>query len=328
MFNAIHHLAAQTSLIIKKRKSELPWGITTLVRMTIIKNSTNKCWKGCGVEGTLLHCWWESQLVQPLCRTVGGFLKKLKIQLLYDPAILPLGKYSEETIIQKDTCTPMYRVLFIRARTWRQLKCPLTRMDKDDAVHIYNGIFLSHKTKEIMPFAATWITYKVKWVRKRKIDTMCYCLSVQFSRWVMSDSLRPHGLPPCPGQASCPSPNFRSLLKLMSIETVMPSNHLILCCPLLLPPSIFPSIRVFSNESVLWIKCPKYWRFSFHISPSNGYSGLISFMMDWLDLLAVQGTLKSLLQRHSWKASILCHSAFFKVQLTSVRDYWKNHSFD
>ena len=117
-------------------------------------------------------------------------------------------------------------------------------------------------------------------------------------------------------QTSCPSPNFHSLLKLMSIETVMPSNHLILCRPLLLPPSIFPSIRVFSNESVLWIKCPKYWRFSFNISPSNEYSGLISFMMDWLDLLAVQGTLKSLLQHHSWKASILCHSAFFKVQLS------------
>ena len=115
-------------------------------------------------------------------------------------------------------------------------------------------------------------------------------------------------------QASLSIINSWSLLKLMSIELVMPSNHLILCCPLLLPPSIFPSIRVFSNESVLHIRWPKYWSFSF--SPSNEYSGLISFRMDWLDLLAVQGTLKSLLQHHSSKASILQHSAFFIVQLS------------
>ena len=102
----------------------------------------------------------------------------------------------------------------------------------------------------------------------------------------------------------------------MSIEPVMPSNHLILCRPLLLPPSIFPSIRVFSNESVLRIRWSKYWSFSFNISPSNEYSGLISFRMDWLDLLAVQGTLKSVLQHHSSKASILQCSAFFMVQLS------------
>ena len=101
----------------------------------------------------------------------------------------------------------------------------------------------------------------------------------------------------------------------MPIELLMPSNHRILCCPLL-PPSIFPSMRVFSNESVIWIRWPKYWSFSFSISPSNEYSGLISFRMDWLDLLAVQGTLKSLLQHHSSKASILQCSAFFTVQLS------------
>ena len=102
----------------------------------------------------------------------------------------------------------------------------------------------------------------------------------------------------------------------MSIESVMPSNHLILCCPLFLLASIFPSIRVFSNELVLHIRWPKYWSFSFSISPSNEYSGLISCRMDWLDLLAVQGTLKSLLQHHSSKASILQHLAFFMVQLS------------
>ena len=102
----------------------------------------------------------------------------------------------------------------------------------------------------------------------------------------------------------------------MSVESGMPSNHLILCYPLLLPPSIFPSIRVFSNESALRIGWPKYWSFSFTISPSNEYSGLISFRMDWLDLLAVQGTVKSLLRHHSLKASILWHSTFFTVQLS------------
>ena len=114
-------------------------------------------------------------------------------------------------------------------------------------------------------------------------------------------------------QASLSITNSQSLLKLMYIESVMPSNHLILCHPLLLPPSIFPSIRVFSDDSVLRIRWPKYWSFSFSISPSNEYSGLISFRMDWLDLLAVQGTLRSLLQNYSSKASILQHSAFFIV---------------
>jgi len=117
-------------------------------------------------------------------------------------------------------------------------------------------------------------------------------------------------------QASLSITNSQSLLKLMSIQSVMPSKHLILWCPLLLSPSIFPSIRVFSDESVLHSRWPKYWSFSFSISPSNEYSGLISFRMDWLDLLAVQGTLRSLLQHHSSKASILQRSAFFIVQLS------------
>ena len=118
-------------------------------------------------------------------------------------------------------------------------------------------------------------------------------------------------------QASLSIANSRSLFKLMSIESVLPSNHLILCHPLLLLPSIFPSIRVFSNESVLLIRWPKYWNFSFSISPSNEYSGLISFRMYWLDLLAVQGTLKSLLQHQSSKASIIWHSAFLIYMITA-----------
>ena len=117
-------------------------------------------------------------------------------------------------------------------------------------------------------------------------------------------------------QPSLSITNCKSLPKPMSIESVIPSNHLILCHPLLLLHSIFPSIRVFSNESALHIRRPKYWSFSFNISSSSEYSGLISFRMDWLDLLAVQGTLKSLLQHHSSKASILWHSAFFTVQLS------------
>ena len=130
----------------------------------------------------------------------------------------------------------------------------------------------------------------------------------------MSGSLQSPGLQHA--RPPCPSLNSRSLLKFTSIESVMPSNHLILCRLLLLPPSIFLSIRVFSNESVLCIRQTKYWSFSFSMSPSNEYSGLISFRMDWLDLLAVQGTLKSLLQHHSSKASILWCSAYFIVQLS------------
>ena len=117
-------------------------------------------------------------------------------------------------------------------------------------------------------------------------------------------------------QASLSITNSQSPPKLMSIESVMPSNHLILCHPPLLPPSIFPNFRVFSNESTLCLRWPKYWSFSFNISPFNEHPGLISFRLDWLDLLAVQGTLKSLLQHHSSKASLLQHSAFFIVQLS------------
>ena len=131
---------------------------------------------------------------------------------------------------------------------------------------------------------------------------------LQFSHSVMSDTVTPWT---AALQASLSLTNSRSLLKLMCIKSVIPSNHLILCCPLLLLPSVFPSIRVFSSESVLRIRWPKYWSFSFTISTFNEYSGLISFRMDWLDLLAVQGTLKSLLQHHSSKASILRRSAFF-----------------
>ena len=128
-------------------------------------------------------------------------------------------------------------------------------------------------------------------------------------------------------QASLSITNSQSLFKFMPIESVMPSSHLILCRPLLLLPPIPPNIRVFSNELTLRMRWPKYWSFSFSISPSNEYPGLI-FRMDWLDLLAVQGTLKSLLQHHSSKASIFRHSAFFTVQLTSIHDHWKNHSLD
>ena len=135
-------------------------------------------------------------------------------------------------------------------------------------------------------------------------------LSVQFSHSIVSTPWI------AALQASLSITNSQRWLKLVSIKSVMPSNHLILCCPLLLLPSIFPSIRVFSNESVFHNRWPKYWSFSFSISPSNEYSGLISFTMDWFDLLVVQGTLKSLLQQHGSKASILLHSAFFIVQLS------------
>ena len=130
-------------------------------------------------------------------------------------------------------------------------------------------------------------------------------------------------------QASLSITNSQSLLKFMSTESVMPSNRLILYRPLLFLPSIFPSIRAFSNEAVLRIRWPKYWSFSFSISHSNKYSGLISFRMNWLGLLAVQGTLKSLLQHHSSKASILrCLAFLYRPALTAIHDHWKNHSLE
>ena len=148
---------------------------------------------------------------------------------------------------------------------------------------------------------------------------MCVCVYIYI--YISSVQLLSHArLYTTPWTAACQASmsiiNSWSLLKLMSIESVMPSNHLILCRLLLLPPSIFPSIRVFSNESAILIMWPKYWSFSFNISPSNEYSGLISFKMDWWDLLAVKGTLKRLLQHQSSKTSVLRHSAFFIVQLS------------
>ena len=128
-------------------------------------------------------------------------------------------------------------------------------------------------------------------------------------------------------QASMSITNSQSLLKLMPIESVMPSNHLIFCRPLLFPPSIFPRIRVFSNESVLHIRWPKYWSFSFSISPSNEYTGLISFRMDWLDLLAVQGTLKSS-PTPQFKSNSSALNFLYSPTLTPIHDYWKNHSLD
>ena len=151
--------------------------------------------------------------------------------------------------------------------------------------------------------------------------------SVQFSCSVMSDSLRPHELqharPPCPSPTLGVHPN-----SCPSSQWCHPSIHLILCRLLLLLPPIPPSIRVFSNESTLRMRWPKYWSFSFSISPSKEHPGLISFRMDWLDLLGVQGTLKSLLQHHSSEASILQCSAFLTIQLTSIHDHWKNHSLN
>ena len=164
--------------------------------------------------------------------------------------------------------------------------------------------------------------YYSAFIKKKILYTLNF-ISVQFIHLVMSSSWWLHGL-----QHTLSVTNSQSLLKLMSIESVMPSSHLILCCPLLLLPSIFPSIRVFSNESVLHIRWPKCWSFSFSISPSNEYSGLISFRIDWFDLLTVQGNLKSLLQHHSSKASILRCSTFFIVQLSHPCSYWKNHSLD
>jgi len=163
----------------------------------------------------------------------------------------------------------------------------------------------SHKLNQAVLVLCDWIIWlsKMTWLHL-------------FNKVQLLNQIWPFGTPlTAARQASLSITNSQNLLKLMSIESVMPSNHLIFCRPLLLP-SIFPSIMVFSSESVLHIRWPKYWSFSFSISPSNEYSGLISFRMDWLDLLEVQGTLKSLVQHHSSKASILQCSAFFIVQFS------------
>ena len=169
----------------------------------------------------------------------------------------------------------------------------------------------SHEQRSLMGYS-TWGSKE--WDRTERLTlSLSLFSSVQFSCSVVSDTLRPHELqharPPCPSLTPRVHPNSCPLM-------MMPTNHLILCCPLLLLPSIFPNIRVFSNKSALRIRWPKYWSFSFNISPSNEHPGLISFRMDWLDLLTVQGTRKSLLQHHSSKRSILWHPAFFFVQLS------------
>ena len=172
----------------------------------------------------------------------------------------------------------------------------------------------------------------------RKMHLRFFCLFSQFDTSFLfsAECCRCSVAQLCPtllDPVNCSMPNFPAFHHLLELaqthQSVTPSNHLILCRPLLLLSSIFPSIRVFSNGSVLHIRWPKYWSFSFNIRPSNEHSGLISFRVDWFDLLAVQGTLKSLLQHHSSKASILRHSAFLIVPtLTSISDYWKNQSFD
>ena len=179
-------------------------------------------------------------------------------------------------------------------------------------------------TKGIMMKATQLKKYHALVCGTISLETIQFC-SVQFTGSVMSNFATPW-TGAC--QASLSITNSRSPPKIMSIKSMMPFNHFILCHPLLLLPSIPPSIRVFSNESALRIRWPNYCNFSFSISPSNEHPGLISFRMDWLDLLATQGTLRSFLQHHSSKALILWCSAFFILQLTSIHDHWKHHSLD
>ena len=220
-----------------------------------------------------------------------SFPKKLEIKLPYDPAIPLLGTYPEKTVTQKDTCAPLFTAtLFTIARSWKQPRCPLT----DEWI------------KKL------WYIDMMKYYSAMKRNK---CRLVEL-RWI---NLEPviHNEVGLQQQPGFPVLHLSwSLLKLTSIELAMISNHLVLCRPLLLLSSIFPSIRIFSKELALHIRWLKYRSFSLSTSPSNEYSGLISFRIDWFDLLVVQGTLKSLLQHHSSKASILWSSAFFKVQLS------------
>ena len=190
--------------------------------------------------------------------------------------------------------------------------------------NVYSWLIVDYYTKWELDSRDKSKSMSLQFTRHR---SFIFCrLSVQFSRSVVSNSLWPHGLQHARPPLS--NTNSRSLLKLMAIESVMASNHLIICHPLLLQPSIFSSIRVFSNKSALHIRWPKDWSFSFSINHSNKYSGLILFKMDWLDLLAVQGTLKSspTQQFKSTNSSVL--NFLYSPVLTSIHDYWKNHSLD
>ena len=266
--------------------------------------SLHTCWDECyqkARENWCSYCW-KCRLAQPLWKTVERFLKKLKIELPYDPEIPLLGMYPKEmktgyrrgiclrmfiaasftitrvwkTGYRRGICLPMFiAASFTITRVWRQCKCPSV-----------SG-----------------------WIQK-----MCVCVIV------VVQLLSPVRLFVTPWtaarQASLSLTISWSLPKFMSIALEMPSNHLILWRPLLVLPSIFPSIRDFSNESAIHIRWPKYWSFSFSIRPSNKYSVLISLKIGWFDLLDVQGTFMNILQHHSLKASLIWHSAFFKVQLS------------
>ena len=242
--------------------------------------SLHTCWDECyqkARENWCSYCW-KCRLAQPLWKTVERFLKKLKIELPYDPEIPLLGMYPKEmkTGYRRGICLPMFiAASFTITRVWRQCKCPSV-----------SG-----------------------WIQK-----MCVCVIV------VVQLLSPVRLFVTPWtaarQASLSLTISWSLPKFMSIALEMPSNRLILWRPLLVLPSIFPSIRDFSNESAIHIRWPKYWSFSFSISPSNKYSVLISLKIGWFDLLDIQGTFMNILRHHSLKASLIWHSAFFKVQLS------------
>ena len=200
-----------------------------------------------------------------------------------------------------------------RLRQGIKLKNSDTRVSKKHGTDLRTGCEEDSEILQGLTGVSHPKTVIKNWRKWPLIQMLREQYKTQFSHSVLSNSLRPHGLQHA--RFPCPSPTPRAY-SVMSIESVMPSNHLILCCPLLLLPSIFPRMRVFSYESVLHIRWPKYWSFSFSISPSSEYSVLISFRIDWFDLLAVQGTFKSLLQHHSWKPSILQCSDFFIVQLS------------
>ena len=196
------------------------------------------------------------------------------------------GRKSEDATPQDNTLPTKAVLLFSTTRQHPNRACLITPSERKTGLWVYSGVTLETSCDSSVQFSS--------------VQSLS-CVRLFATPWIAAH------------QASLSITNSRSLLKLMSIESVMPSSHPILCCPLLLLPPIPPSIRIFSNESTLHIRWPKYWSFSFSISPSNEHPGLISFRMDWLDLLGVQGTLKSLLQHHSSKASIFWCSAFFTV---------------
>ena len=267
------------------------------------------------LQRSLVSTWVQFSSVQFSHSVVSDSLQPHRLQHTRPPCLSPAPELAQTQVHQNKTQFPLsqsiplgsfHRPLILTHQKADRMKTTITENWPNSTWGLTQKRLWNH-----FPFIAGFL-FRKKSVQFSPVTQSCPTVTP----WTAAH------------QASLSITNSRSLLKLKSIELVMPSNHLVLCCPLLLPPSIFPSIRVFSNESVLRMRWPKYWNLSFSIRPSNEYSGLISFRMDWLDLLAVQDSQESSPTPQFKSISFLVLSFLHSPTLTSIHDYWKNHSFD